>query len=159
MKEIVDASGQVIMKSDFAARNLQATTSYTDLLQGPGIRVRYTVVARGYDGNPIVSSKGVTFAAADYMTPVGLIMAGGGGKVSLSWRPASGVAYYQINRRTVNPDGSAGAVSTRNKQQSGTDYVDDLPTPGLLYEYQIVGVGPDGRLYPGSWVRFAAGVW
>lgn len=158
MRETLDASGQVIAKLVEIARALQ-TTSYTDPALEPGARHRYTVVARGFDGNPIVSSNATTFTVASYLTPVGIIATGGGGRVSLSWRAANGVAGYQVNRRTVRPDGTTFDAATPSKMQGTTDFVDVIPTPGLVYEYQIVGIGRDYRLWPSAWVRFTAGTW
>jgi hypothetical protein len=158
LRETLDASGQVIAKLVEIARALQ-TTSYTDPMLEPGARHRYTILARGYDGNPIVSSNATTFTVANYLTPVGIIATGGGGKVSLSWRAANGVTGYQVTRRTVRADGTTFDATAPSKMQASTDFVDVIPTPGLIYEYQIVGVGRDGRLWPSAWTRFTSGTW
>lgn len=154
----LDAAGNPVDKPYPVARNLQAP-GFTDVLPGPGVMLRYTVTAMDYGGNPLVSSAGVSFTAAAFTTPVGIVAAGGGGKVSLSWRPAHGVVGYQVVRRTVRPDGAVTDLQVVNKMLNATDFVDTLPTPGLTYEYQVVGIAPDGRLSPSAWLRFVAGTW
>jgi len=158
MRQVFDQNGQPLGSPKPLASRI-AGLSFTDALPGPGTPLSYTVVAVGGDGNPITTSTAVSFTAAPYTTPGGLVAAGGGGKVSLSWRAASGITGYYVARRTVRPDGSVGDLVAPARLINTTDFVDTIPTPGLIYEYQVVGVGVDGRTWPSEWVRYAAGTW
>jgi len=54
---------------------------------------------------------------------------------------------------------AAGKAVVATDYGGTTDFIDVIPTPGLVYEYQVVGIGRDGRLWPSAWVRFTAGTW
>jgi hypothetical protein len=108
----------------------------------------------------LVAAPGVVFDAPAYSTPGNITVAGAGGRVGITWCAASGVIGYIVWRRTAQTDGSIRDLSQRMPQPlPAASFIDVLPTPGLMYEFQVVAVGLDGRLWPSAWVRYTAGSW
>jgi len=132
---------------------------FTDALPAPSTRFQYAVTAVMPDMS-LVAAPGVVFDAPPYSTPGNITVAGAGGRVGITWCAASGVMGYIVWRRTAQTDGSIRDLSQRMPQPlPAASFIDVLPTPGLMYEFQVVAVGLDGRLWPSAWVRYTAGTW
>ena len=132
----------------------------TDILPAPSVAYGYSVTAVSADMSSSATSPLVTFMSPPFMTPGTIVAAGGGGKVGLTWCAVSAVAGYQVWRRTLRTDGSTADLSQRTSQMVQTpSFVDVISTANSIYEYQVVAVGLDGRLWPSAWSRFAAGSW
>ena len=154
----VDATGKAVGAPVQLTRTTPGTT-FTDALPGPATMYRYSVAAVMAD-MMTVSAPDVMFGAPAYSTPGNIMAAGAGGRVGLTWCPGLGVAGYQVWRRTVRVDGSTADLTQRTASLISTpNFIDVLPTPGLVYEYQVIGVGLDMRQWPSAWVRYAAGSW
>jgi hypothetical protein len=134
--------------------------SLVDNLPAPSAVYGYAVTALTADNSSSASSPVVTFAAPPYMTPGTIVAAGGGGNVGLTWCAVSSVAGYQVWRRTLHTDGTTSDLTQRTSQLNPVaSFVDVIPMANAIYEYQVIAVGVDGRLWPSAWVRFAAGSW
>jgi hypothetical protein len=60
----------------------------------------------------------------------------------------------------LHTDGTTSDLTQRTSQLNpAPSFVDVIPMANAIYEYQVVAVGMDGRLWPSAWVRFAAGSW
>ena len=131
----------------------------TDGALAPSTTYQYTVSAVFQDMSTM-PSRAVDFTVPAYRTPGNVTVAGGGGRVGISWCAAAGVTGYIVHRRTVRTDGSVVDASQRTPQPiPATSFIDDLPTPGLIYEFQVVSIAADYSTTPAPWVRFQAGAW
>jgi hypothetical protein len=155
-RTVVDAAGKPIGR---LMQQVTPSTTYNDVVPEPGATVTYTVtaIAANYSTGPATK---LVYVTPQFMTPAGVTVAGAGGQVAVVWCPTSGVAGYEVWRRTVNPDGTVTAPLQRSRAAMGiTDFIDKLPTPGLTYEFQVVALGMDYRRWPSAWVRHDAGNW
>lgn len=154
----LDAAGRPTEKPLQVARMTNAT-SFSDPLPNPGTGYRYQVIpitAEGLMGPPAE----LDFLAAAYTTPGNVTVAGAGGRVGIAWCVGSGTAGHFVMRRVVNPDGTTTSpVQVSPRLANTSSYVDALPTAGLVYEYQVVGLGMDMRQWASAWVRYVAGKW
>jgi len=151
-----DAAGKPIGR---LMQQLTPSTTFNDVVSEPGATVTYTVTAVAAN-SATGPAKTLIYLTPQYTTPVGVTVAGAGGQVAISWCLTTGMAGYEIWRRTVNPDGSVTAPMERTRGGMGiSSWTDKLPTPGLIYEFQVVAVGMDYRRWPSAWVRYAAGSW
>ena len=154
----LDPRGQPLTKPIEVARLTQALT-VADPLPNPGSTYRYMVQAVTAEG-VLGPTTELDFVAPPFTTPAGVLVSGAGGRVRISWFFGGGIAFSTVYRRTVAPDGSTTVPSKMIASRlATTSFVDALPAPGVIYEYQVSGVGMDGREWPSAWVRYVAGKW
>ncbi len=150
----IDAMGRLGPAVMLTQGTLAALT-FTDALPAPGTPYGYTVTAVMPDMST-VKSPNVPYFTPAYTTPGNVLAAGAGGKVGVTWCAAWAVAGYVVWRRTVRTDGTTADLTQLTPRPIPTPgFVDAIPTPGLIYEYQVVGVGLDGRLWPAPWARYS----
>ncbi len=68
-------------------------------------------------------------------------------RVTLSWNPSRGAAYYEIGRSTTNDSATASVIATR---VNGTYHEDLTGVSGQTYYYWVRAVGGEGTLGFGS---------
>ena len=155
----LDAAGRPVGPPMLVGRRMHPGPTITDGALAPSTTYQYTVSAVFQDMTTM-PSRVVDFTVPAYRTPGNVIVAGGGGRVGISWCAAAGVTGYLVHRRTVRTDGSVVDALQRTPQPiPATTFIDDLPMPGLIYEYQVVSIAADYTATPAPWVRYQAGAW
>lgn len=123
-----------------------ATTTYADPGSGLSAATTYDYVVRALAGSPAVESASSNEAGAATISrpasPSGAVtaVAASGGQINVSWTAVSGVAGYNVYRRTAAGSYNFGSPLNGASAFAGTTYHDAATTDGTSYFYTVRSV-------------------